>query len=256
MEDERLSVSTGDGVILSATAEGPTDGPVVLAVHGFASSAQANWRSAGWSRALTAEGYRLITFDQRGHGESDKPHDAARYRPAVLRSDALAVLDACDARQAHWLGYSFGARLGIDVAREAPTRILSLSLGGLPSRDPFTAFDLDAARRSVLDGTPVADPVSAEFVRAMTMPGNDPLALFRFVEGVRSEQPHDPLEIPTAPMLLVAGDQDAVATDSAWLAERTGARFLALTGRTHANAISARGFKEAVTTFLATLPGS
>lgn len=247
-----VAVPTHDGLTLSVTDEGPADGPVVLAVHGFASSEQANWRAAGWSRALTAAGYRLLTYDQRGHGDSDKPHDAGSYGPGILRSDALTVLDAFEVPAAHWLGYSFGARLGLEVTSHAPERVRSLSLGGLPARDPLSAFDLAAARAHLETGDEVRDAVTAEFVAMATMPGNDPLALLAFVEGLRSIE-QDPIDRGQVPTLLVTGEQDTIAVDSAALAERLGAAFVSLPGRTHSNAISARGFKEAVLEFLAGL---
>lgn len=245
-----VAVRTLDGSSLSVTVEGPVDGPVVIAAHGFASSGHANWRAAGWSRALTAEGYRLLTYDQRGHGDSDKPHDPGSYAPGILRSDALAVLDAFEVPVAHWLGYSFGARLGLEVATNAPERVGSLSLGGLPAQDPLAAFDLAAARAHLESGDDVCDPATGEFVAMAEMPGNDPLALLAFVEGLRSGQP-TPIEHPGVPALLVTGDQDAIAVDSAELAMRLGAAFVSLPGRTHSNAISARGFKSAVIEFLA-----
>lgn len=245
-----VAVRTADGLSLSVSDEGPADGPVVLAAHGFASSGRANWRAAGWSRALTAEGYRLITYDQRGHGDSDRPRDPTSYAPGILRSDALAVLDVFEVPVAHWLGYSFGARLGLEVAAHAPERVASLSLGGLPARDPLAAFDVVAARAHLESGDEVRDPATAEFVAMAEMPGNDPLALLAFVEGLRSGPP-EPIDRGDVPTLLVTGDQDVIAVDSAPLAERLGAAFVSVPGRTHSNAISARGFKEAVLEFLA-----
>ena len=51
----------------------------VLMVHGFATSRAENWRRLGWYGAFERKGYRVVAHDQRGHGESDKPHDPAAY---------------------------------------------------------------------------------------------------------------------------------------------------------------------------------
>lgn len=244
-----VAVRTEDGLSLSVTDEGPPRGPVVIAAHGFASSGHANWRAAGWSRALPLAGYRLLTYDLRGHGDSDRPHEPGRYVLDLLRSDALAVLDAFEVPMAHWLGYSFGARLGLEVARYAPERLASLSLGGLPARDPLAAFDLVAARAHVESGATVTDSSTAALLDMAGSPGNDRLALLAFVEGMRTGDPI-PIEPASAPSLMVTGDQDTIAVGSAEVAALLGARFVSLPGRTHTNAMSARGFKEAVVEFV------
>ena len=79
MSSEGYRIATYD----HAAEGGAADAPVVLAVHGFASSAYANWQATGWERELGRAGYRVISFDQRGHGASDKPHDPGAYRQSA-----------------------------------------------------------------------------------------------------------------------------------------------------------------------------
>ena len=62
-----------DGIPIAYMDEG--DGPAVLLIHGFASNHRVNWVSTSWVRDLVAAGRRVIAFDNRGHGESGKPHD-------------------------------------------------------------------------------------------------------------------------------------------------------------------------------------
>jgi len=231
----RDTVTTVDGLSLAAEISGPDAAPAILAVHGFASTAQDNWVAAGWPRALEPLGYRLITFDLRGHGASETPHDPARYTGELLRADALAVLDHFGVERSHWLGYSLGARVGLDLAHEHPERIASLSLGGLPSHNP-------------LSGT-----VPDSLLAAAAAPGRDAVALAAFIEGFGAE-PSTTAEAAEAPTLLVTGDSDTVAHDPEKLAAALGAELVLLPGRTHANAITARGFKEAVVEFISRLP--
>ena len=62
---------SSDGVAIATYEWGDPDAPTVVAVHGFASSAIANWHVTGWTRELTRAGLHVIALDQRGHGASD-----------------------------------------------------------------------------------------------------------------------------------------------------------------------------------------
>ncbi|MCD6021669.1 MAG: putative hydrolase or acyltransferase of alpha/beta superfamily [Actinomycetia bacterium] len=70
--------------------------------------------------------FRLIYVDHRGHGKSDKPHDAAAYGMALRVADVVAVLDKLQIRRADLLGISWGGRLCFGVGRHAPERVRSL----------------------------------------------------------------------------------------------------------------------------------
>ena len=116
-----------DGVELAWDEVG--EGVALLLVHGSALS-RAIWRGFGYTKAFR-EHYRVITMDLRGHGRSAKPAHPGDYSMDTLVADALAVLDAAGAQQAHYGGYSVGARVGFSLAVAAPERLLSLtSLGG------------------------------------------------------------------------------------------------------------------------------
>ena len=106
-------------------------GRPILLVHGFASTLRRNWQETGWFDALVGAGYRVIAFDQRGHGASDKRYDPADYAPDRLVADALAVLDAAGANRAALMGYSMGARIALEVAVNAPARVYGLVLSGI-----------------------------------------------------------------------------------------------------------------------------
>jgi pimeloyl-ACP methyl ester carboxylesterase len=218
------SVTAADGTRLHVIEFGPAGGEVVLAVHGFASSAERNWLTAGWERPLTDAGYRLVAFDLRGHGESGRPDDPTSYRLTTLADDALRLLDAVGAERAHWLGYSLGSRLGLEVARQAPKRLRSLSLGGAASSDPPADRLLAMADELGLD-----DPALRHFATG--------------VSAVAPPMPDAPLGIPT---LVVAGSSDDIAVGAADLAARLDATFVEIPGRTHTNAITSRAFKDAV----------
>ena len=69
----QTTATGGDGVAINTVTEGPEDGPLILAIHGIGQSRLA------WAPLLDAaaeRGWRVTAMDLRGHGESDKPHDA------------------------------------------------------------------------------------------------------------------------------------------------------------------------------------
>jgi non-heme chloroperoxidase len=85
-----------------------TGKPVVL-VHGWPLD------GASWERqttALLAAGYRVITYDRRGFGHSDKPSGGYDYN--TLASDLSVLIDALDLNDAALFGFSMG---GGEVAR-------------------------------------------------------------------------------------------------------------------------------------------
>lgn len=241
----------GAGARLAVHLYGEPEARPVIAVHGFASSAQVNWVDAGWVRALLAEGYRVIAPDLRGHGESDAPHDPAAYSFDTLLDDVRRVIAATTTGPVDYLGYSLGARLGWELGSAADAHVRTLSLGGLPDRDPLTAFDAEAARAFVTSGTPITDPLTAGFIAmAQGVPGNDIEALVALVEGVQGTDLGS--GAPGVPTLVVIGEKDELASGGPAIAARAPqGRFVGLPGRTHVNAVSARGFKTAVLELLA-----
>ena len=67
-----MPVFSSDGVDI-AYADAGTGDPILL-LHGFASNAKTNWIDPGWVATLVDAGYRVVTYDARGHGQSGKPH--------------------------------------------------------------------------------------------------------------------------------------------------------------------------------------
>ncbi|MGN6743563.1 MAG: alpha/beta fold hydrolase [Amnibacterium sp.] len=241
-----------DGVRLATYDSGDPDGPVVLAVHGFASSASANWYATGWVRELARAGRRILSFDQRGHGRSDKPHDPDAYSMAILVADVQAVLDTYLAADVAFVGYSLGARVGWHTALEAPHLIDRAVFGGIPDGDPLTRFRVDAARAFVADGSPVGDRLTEAYLRmASGIPGNDLAALIALVEGMRGGEQPDPANPPHVPVLFATGTEDRILEASERLAAATpGAVFFPIPGRDHFNAPTSRDFRERAIAFL------
>jgi pimeloyl-ACP methyl ester carboxylesterase len=80
-------------------------------------------------QALHAE-FRLVWVDHRGHGRSDRPHDARSYAMPLRVADVVAVLDALSIERAHLIGISWGGRLCFGIGEHAPARARSLVIVG------------------------------------------------------------------------------------------------------------------------------
>jgi pimeloyl-ACP methyl ester carboxylesterase/predicted glycosyltransferase len=71
-----------------------------------------------------ARHFRTVTFDPRGNGRSDRPHEIAAYAEAEFARDALDVMDATGTDQAILVGNSRGVQRGLLLAAEHPERVL------------------------------------------------------------------------------------------------------------------------------------
>jgi len=75
-----------------------------------------------------ARHYRVLTFDPRGNGRSDRPPTAEAYDDDQYVADALAVLDATGTREAVLVGLSRGGRWAVELAAARPERALGAIL--------------------------------------------------------------------------------------------------------------------------------
>ncbi|MBT1003169.1 alpha/beta fold hydrolase [Paenarthrobacter sp. DKR-5] len=234
----------------------------VLLLHGFASSSRLNWSDAGWLSALADAGRRVVTVDLPGHGSSPAPDELDEYSPSRIRAELLQLLADVGVRPyraedpasgVDLIGYSLGARLAWEFGGAQPQLVHRMVLGGPASHDPLADFDLAAAQQFLADGTPIADRSTQELLRmAQLVPGNNMFALMSMVQAIKAE-PFTPTEaVPKMPLLLVAGEQDELASTMPELARLSGrADVVWIPGRTHADVVTSRAFKKAAIAFLA-----
>jgi pimeloyl-ACP methyl ester carboxylesterase len=128
-----------NGVKIYYEVEG--EGPPLILAHGLGWNLK-SWRIEGYRDVLRND-FRLILYDARGFGKSDKPHEPEAYSMEKRTSDVTAVLDDLGTESAHYFGFSWGGRIGLEVAKLAPERIKSLIVlfgrGGPKGRDSETA---------------------------------------------------------------------------------------------------------------------
>jgi pimeloyl-ACP methyl ester carboxylesterase len=247
-------VMVGDGLALATYSWGDPDAETVLCVHGFGSSTRDNWVSTGWVRELLRRGLRVLAVDQRGHGASEKPHDAESYTMPTLVSDLTTVLDTYLADTVRYLGYSLGGRVGWQLAVDAADRVERAVLGGIPDGRPLARLQVDQARAFVERGVPVEDAVTQRYVAlAERVPTNDLRALIAVAEGMRiGDNDPDPASPPQQPVLFATGSDDPILEQSRHLAELAPqGTFLEIPGRHHTNAPGSRDFRAAGADYLA-----
>ena len=237
------------GVRLRYELHGPEDGPPIVLVHGFASDYQLNWVGTRWQETLTKAGHRVIGLDCRGHGSSDKPHDPTAYALEIMAADVRRLLDHLQIETANYLGYSMGAKIGVQAMLDFPKRVGRVVLGGIGWGGAFGAAQEIA---KALQGGPIEGPVAKNFYDfARARPSNDLEALAACILGAQPEPDPAALAAITNHMLVVVGDQDDIVSDAARLVEHIPtAKLITIAGRNHMSAVPAGEFKKAALEFL------
>ena len=127
--------------------ESQGEGAPVLLIHGL------GYTREGWGplRALLARRYRVISFDNRGIGESEIP--PGPYRIEEMAGDAVDVLDEAGVERAHVVGTSLGGFMAQALAADWPDRVDRLVLA-CTSPGGDDAFPLPEGTRRLMAEAP------------------------------------------------------------------------------------------------------
>lgn len=254
----KFSRFSHSGMEFSYFDEGARDGAPTLLIHGFASSAMVNWVHPGWLQTLADAGRRVIAIDNRGHGQSAKPHDSAAYHPSLMAGDSAALLDHLGIAKADVIGYSMGARISAFLALEHSERVRSLVWGGLGI----------GLIHGVGEWDPIAEALLAPSIDAVTHPrglmfrsfadktGSDRTALAACIASNRVLVTEAEAARIMQPVLIAVGTRDDIAGDPHALADLLpDARAIDIPNRDHMLAVGDRVFKKAVLEFYGELDG-
>jgi pimeloyl-ACP methyl ester carboxylesterase len=145
---EQLTLDVGD-LAFDAVAVGPSDGRLVLLLHGFPQTSW-SWRHV-WP-ALADAGCRVVAPDQRGYSPGASPDGVEAYRTPQLVADVVGVLDALGAEQADVVGHDWGAAVAWQLAGRHPARVRTLTAVSVPHPAAFVEAlrtDPDQRQRSL-----------------------------------------------------------------------------------------------------------
>ena len=289
-----------------------------LMIHGFATRGDQLYGGTGWIRQYLRAGYPVLIVDLPYHTNeylkdpqftvdckllahtqvmsSEIPFDSVHsvdaagqpLTPIHLLTGALAQLLRTVAAEndlgvelaprAHVIGFSFGARIGWELALTHPEAVASLTLGGLPLHDHLITLramleahegtsasasaetpaadstdEAIASFTSIIDGSPIQPDALLKFVRI-------PFGPFFDVPALRAGSPELPAGHPGAhprvPVAVVLGDADTIAADGAELYDMVREdnplnRFISLPGRDHVNALTSGAFRRGALAFAA-----
>jgi 3-oxoadipate enol-lactonase len=228
-------VHATDGTRIHYEVTGKSGATPVLMIQGLGASKNA-WNL---QRIAMATRFRIISFDNRGAGRSEKPTEP--FTLEQMADDALAVLDAAGIETAHVVGASMGGVISQIVAVKYPHRVRSLTLVCTACRNhPWRQELLQSWAKTAADkgmievGKEAAQWVMSprsfrRLVPAFTWMG--PLAALRprhsFVSQIDAilntrEDLVDQLSTITAPTMVIVGNQDILTPrgDSEEIAER------------------------------------
>ena len=242
-------VSATDGARIHYEVTGKPGATPVLMIQGLGASKNA-WNL---QRIAMATRFRIISFDNRGAGRSDKPTEP--FTLEQMADDAIAVLDAAGIETAHVVGASMGGVISQIVAVKFPHRVRSLTLVCTACRNhPWRQELLQAWAKTAADkgmievGKEAAQWVMSprsfrRLVPAFTWMG--PLAALRprhsFVSQIDAilntrEDLVDQLSTISAPTMVIVGNQDILTPrgDSEEIAERIpNAELVIISGAAH-----------------------
>ncbi|MFZ2105877.1 MAG: alpha/beta fold hydrolase [Roseiarcus sp.] len=245
-----------DGVriaYIDVAPEGSDLGEPILLIHGFASSQRINWVNPRWVDTLSKAGRRVIAFDNRGHGQSEKLYDPAGYHSDVMARDAANLLDRLSIARADVMGYSMGARIGCFLALAEPGRVRSLVLGGLGAHliegVGLPVGIAEAMEAPSLEG--LTDPMQRMFRAFADQNHSDRQALAACIRGSRQTLDEAEVSRIACPVLVAVGTRDEIAGDPHRLAAMfPDGEALEIPGRDHNLAVGDKGYKAGVSRFL------
>lgn len=213
---------------MTLAGEQAGEGPALVLLHGL--TATRRYVLMG-SRLLERAGYRVISYDARGHGSSTPAPAPAEYAYEHLVGDLEAVLDALGVQRAILAGASMGAHTALRLALRAPERVLALCLI-TPAYDPEAALDpralgaWDALARGLREGgvegfvhaydldavPPRWRETVARVLRQRLTAHEHPLAVADALQATPRSRPFErlaELAAITAPALVVASRDEA-----------------------------------------------
>ena len=202
------SFAAPDGVRLVWHEIGEAEAGTLVLLHGLFSDADTNWIRFGHAAAIAERGFRVIMPDLRGHGESERPHEARAYPPDILADDAAALIAHLELQEYDLGGYSLGGRTSVRmvVLGAQPRRLVVAGMGlqGLLATGPRAEHF-----KAILRGLGMHARGSPEWMAEafLKTTGGDPAALLPLLDSF-VDTSEEALRAIARPTLVVSGAED------------------------------------------------
>ena len=231
------------GIYYEVTGQGET----LLFIHGLASS------SRSWKKQVPhfSQYYRVVTFDIRGHGRSDKPIEP--YSIELFAADTRELLKALGTSPAHVVGFSMGGMVAFQLAVDTPEMVRSLvAVNCCPEGSMRTfndgmevfkrlvgmQFNSSRRRQHSKHAEPVTesgqeDPPQSVLQR---MAVTNKLAYANALGALVKWSVADRLDAIKCPTLMITGDEDfvPVSIKEGYAAKMPGAELVVISDSRHA----------------------
>jgi len=244
------------------------EGDPIVFIHGLGSSAR-DWE---YQVPFFAPRYRMVVFDVRGHGRSDKP--PGPYSVPLFAQDTAALIRALEAAPAHVVGISMGGMIALQLAVDEPALVRSLVVVNsgpelvvrtfrerLMILQRFLIVRLLGMRKmgevlsQRLFPRPDQAPLRQMFVERWAE--NDPRAYREAMRALVGWSVADRLGDIRCPTLVIASDQDytPVSAKEAYVARMPNARLVVIPNAHHAVTVERPDeFNQVLLDFLAQQP--
>jgi pimeloyl-ACP methyl ester carboxylesterase len=245
-----------DGVAIHYGDDGR--GPAILLCHGYSATSQM-WQ--GQVDEFRSD-FRVITWDLRGHGQSDSPETESDYSREAAVGDMRAILDACRIERAVIGGLSLGGYLSLAFHLAHPERVRALMLfdtgpgyKNAKAREVWNrgaekmAREFETSGLSALGGSAEVKVSTHRSAAGLARAARGTLAQF-------DSQVADSLPGIRVPTLVLAGERDEpflAATDYMAAKIPNATKVLIPDAGHAANIEQPRAFNEAVRSFLSTV---
>jgi 3-oxoadipate enol-lactonase len=234
-----------NGITINYQVDGPEGARWLVFSNSLATSI------AMWDEQAAAlkDKFRVLRYDQRGHGGTDAP--AGRYTYATLLDDAIQLMDALSIKKAHFAGLSMGGATAMGLAQKYPDRVDHVIVCDSPCQSTPQSAQGWEERIAVAQSKGIealVEPTIGRWFPPETVTKNPPFldkirAMIRttpvngFIGCAAALADHDyATAVATVkhPVLFMTGEKDAATAPMRKLHEKlTGSRFVELKGAGH-----------------------
>jgi len=253
-----------NGITINYQSDGPDNAPCLVFSNSLATTL------AMWDEQAAAlkDAFRVIRYDQRGHGATDAP--AGRYAFDTLLADALGLLGALSIEKAHFAGLSMGGATALGLAERHPDRFDRIVVCDSPCQSTPQSSQQWEERIAIAQKQgiePLVEPTVSRWVPPEILAKNPPhvdkiRAMIRatpvngFIGCAAALADHDYAAAVAGvkrPVLFLVGEKDAPAPAMRKLNEKLpGSRYVEIPGAGHiSNMDRPAEFTKAIREFLA-----